>query len=280
MKRLLAGIKILRPLNMILILVSVIIAAWLTGGMTSPLLPYTALVVLCFAGASNILNDILDINIDEVNRPERVLPSGQLRIFDAVILMSVLFALGIMAATYLQPVGRQIALFVVLPLLVLYTPLFKRLPLIGNFVVASILGLVFVFTEAALFGKVDYMWVPFCLATSLSTIRELAKDAEDMAGDAAADLRTFSREFGVMATVWMLRILVVGLCLGALVPLLEGWYGMPYLVLLLTIVEIPMLYAVFLVLDGNSTPEEFTKTARILKGTTIAGMLVILATGF
>ena len=199
---------------------------------------------------------------------------------DAVILMSVLYALGIMASTYLHPVGRQIALFVVLPLLVLYTPLFKRLPLIGNFVVASILGLVFVFTEAALFGKVDYMWVPFCLATSLSTIRELAKDAEDMAGDATADLRTFPRKFGVMATVWLLRILVVGLCLGALIPCLEGWYGLSYLVLLLAMVEFPMIFAVFIILNGNSTPEEFAKTARVLKGATIAGMLVILSTGF
>ena len=49
MNRLFAGIEILRPLNMILSLLAVFIAAWLVNGMTSPLLPYTALVVVCFA---------------------------------------------------------------------------------------------------------------------------------------------------------------------------------------------------------------------------------------
>ena len=46
MNRLFASIQILRPLNMILSLFAVFIAAWLVNGITSPLLPYTALVVL------------------------------------------------------------------------------------------------------------------------------------------------------------------------------------------------------------------------------------------
>ena len=90
MNRIFAGIQILRPLNMILSLLAVFIAAWLGNGIASPLLPYTALVVLCFAGASNILNDVLDIHIDEINRPERVLTSGRLQIRDAILLMSLL----------------------------------------------------------------------------------------------------------------------------------------------------------------------------------------------
>ena len=142
MNRLLAGVEILRPLNMILCLFAVIISGWLIDGIYSPLLPFAGLVVICFAGASNILNDILDIHIDEINRPERVLTSGRIQIRDALVLMSILYALGIMTSTYLHPIGRQIALIIVLPLLVLYTPLFKRLPLIGNMVVGLILGLV------------------------------------------------------------------------------------------------------------------------------------------
>ena len=161
MSRIFASIQILRPLNMILCLFAVFIAGWLVNGVVSPLLPYAALVVLCFAGASNILNDVLDIHIDKVNRPDRVLPSGQLQINDALILMSFLYLVGLMACIYLHPLGRQIALFTVLPLLILYTPLFKRLPFIGNIVVGSILGLVFIFTEGALHGNADQMWIPF-----------------------------------------------------------------------------------------------------------------------
>ena len=280
MNRLFASIQILRPLNMILSLFAVLIAAWLVGGITSPLLSYTALVVLCFAGASNILNDILDVHIDEVNCPQRVLTSGKLQIREALFLMSILYALGILAASYLHPLGRHIALILVLPLLVLYTPLFKRLPFIGNLVVGLILGLVFLFTEGAITGYVDKMWIPFCLGTTLSTIRELVQDAIDMEGDAVANLQTFPRKYGLTATLWLLRILTICLCFGASIPWFEDWYGHYYIFILIGSVALPSLYAVFFLLNEGSGSDEYMTTAKIFKGTTIAGMIVILSTGF
>jgi geranylgeranylglycerol-phosphate geranylgeranyltransferase len=168
----------------------------------------------------------------------------------------------------------------VLPLLVLYTPLFKRLPFVGNLVVGSILGLVFLFTEGAIHGHVDKMWIPFCLSTTLSTIRELVKDAADMEGDAVGDLQTFPRKFGLVATLWLLRILTLCLCFGAALPWIEGWYGNYYIFLLITGVAIPSLYAVFILLNENSGLEDYSITAKIFKGTTIAGMIVILLSGF
>ena len=280
MNRLFASIQIVRPLNMILSLCAVFIAGWLVNDITSPLLPYTALVVLCFAGASNILNDVLDINIDKINRPNRMLPSGHLKIQEALLLMSILYALGIMATTYLHPVGQQIALALVLPLLALYTPLFKRLPFIGNLVVGAILGLVFIFTEGAIMGNVDKMWIPFCLATTLSSIRELVKDAADMEGDAVGDLQTFPRKYGLITTLWLLRILTIALCFGAIIPWFEGWYGNYYLFLLIGGVALPSLYAVFILLQETSASEDYAIIAQIFKGTTIGGMIVIFSTGF
>ena len=280
MNRLFASIQIVRPLNMILSLCAVFIAGWLVNDITSPLLPYTALVVLCFAGASNILNDVLDINIDKINRPNRMLPSGHLKIQEALLLMSILYALGIMATTYLHPVGQQIALALVLPLLALYTPLFKRIPFIGNLVVGAILGLVFIFTEGAIMGNVDKMWIPFCLATTLSSVRELVKDAVDMEGDAVGDLQTFPRKYGLITTLWLLRILTIALCFGATIPWLEGWYGNYYLFLLIGGVALPSLYAVFILLQETSASEDYAIIAQIFKGTTIGGMIVIFSTGF
>ena len=223
MTRFFSSIQILRPLNMILCIVSVLVAAWLIGGLFSPLLPYTVLVVFFFAGASNILNDVLDFHIDKVNRSRRVLPSGRLSIGHAIGIMGVMYAAGIISAIYLEPLGKQIAFVIVLPLLVLYTPLFKNLPFIGNVVVGILLGLVFIFTEGALNGSVGKMWIPFYLVTTLSTIRELAKDAEDVEGDSIANLQTFPLKFGLIATLWLLRILAIFLCFGALLPWMEGW---------------------------------------------------------
>jgi geranylgeranylglycerol-phosphate geranylgeranyltransferase len=280
MNRFIAGFQILRPLNMILCLLAIFIAAFLTGGLLSELLPYTILTVLCFAGASNILNDVLDVRIDRVNRPDRVLPSGRLKILDALILMGVLYGSGILACTYLQPLGRQIALISVLPLLVLYTPLFKRLPFIGNIVVGSILGLVFVFTEGAIHGNADKMWTPFFLATALSIIRELTKDGADMAGDSTANLKTFPQKFGLISTLWLLRLMTTALCFFAITPYTGGCYGIIYLITLILGVEIPLLYSMFIFLSEKSGPTDYVKASIILKGITMAGMLVILSSGF
>ena len=280
MNRFIAGFQILRPLNMILCLLAVLIAAFLTDGLLSELLPYTILTVLCFAGASNILNDVLDVRIDRVNRPDRVLPSGRLKILDALILMGILYGTGILACTYLQTIGRQIALITVLPLLVLYTPLFKRLPFIGNVVVGSILGLVFVFTEGAIYGNIDKMWTPFFLATSLSSIRELTKDGADMAGDSTENLKTFPQKFGLISTLWLLRLMTVALCFFAITPYTGGRYGIIYLITLILGVEIPLLYSMFIILTEKSGSTEYVKVAKILKGVTMAGMLVIISSGF
>ena len=280
MSRFFASIQILRPLNMILCLFAVFIAGWLVDGISSPLLPYATLVILCFASASNILNDVLDIHIDEVNRPDRVLPSGRLRIQEALLIMGFLYAVGIIACTYLQPLGRQIALITVLPLLVLYTPLFKRLPFIGNMVVGGILGLVFLFTEGAVHGNVDKMWIPFFLATALSSIRELCKDAADMEGDSTDNLQTFPRKFGLISTLWLLRLLTAMLCFFAITPYTSDRYGIIYLIILLLGVEIPLFYSMFVVLSEKSGSADYSKAAKILKGVTMAGMLVILSSAF
>jgi len=280
MNILIACIEIVRPLNIVLSLIAVIITSYLINAINSPVLPHVTIVVICFAAASNILNDVLDINIDSINRPDRVLISGRLKILDAIILMSALYSTGIIASTYLLPLGQYIALMLVLPLLVLYTPVFKKLPLIGNIVIGSILGLVFLFTEAAIYGTIDKMWIPFCLTAGLSIIRELVKDGADIEGDAVSNLQTFPRKFGLPATLWTLRAMSILLCLFALMPWMEGYYNKIYLILLVLLVELPLLWLLFFKLHGSSIAVDYIQSSHILKGITIAGLIVILSTGF
>ena len=275
-----SSIQIIRPLNIILCLFAVLIGAFLIEGLSSSLLPYTILTVLCFAGASNILNDVLDVHIDRINCPDRVLPSGQIKILHALMLSIILYGSGILTCTYVHPIGRQIALITVLPLLILYTPLFKRLPFLGNIVVGGILGLVFLFTEGALHGNVDKMWAPFFLATALSSIRELCKDCADLVGDSTENLQTFPQKFGLISTLFLMRWLVIFLCFFAITPYIFDQYGIIYLFTLILGVEIPLIYSMFIILSKESGEAEYIKVSKILKGVTVSGMLVILSSGF
>ena len=111
-------------------------------------------------------------------------------------------------------------------------------------------------------------------------MRELCKDGADMAGDSTANLKTFPQKFGLISTLWLLRILPVGLCFFAIIPYTGGCYGIAYLITLILGVEIPLLYSMFIILSEKSDSAEYIKVAKILKGVTMVGMLVILSSGY
>ena len=72
-------IRIIRPINLLFSALTVMIAAFLLDQMQQSGIIFVAMaVVVTFAAASNILNDIFDINIDSVNQPMRPLPSGEI----------------------------------------------------------------------------------------------------------------------------------------------------------------------------------------------------------
>ena len=158
-------IKILRPLNLFFSALTVIITAYLCDSVHDFTALFNAIiVVVTFAGASNILNDILDITIDQKNQPNRPIPKGKISQKKAFYYMLFLYSVGIYTVLALPKLAIAIAIIIVLPILVFYTSYLKRIPLLGNMAIALVLGLVFLFSEAALLGTIKKMWTPAWLA--------------------------------------------------------------------------------------------------------------------
>ena len=126
--------------------------------------------------------------------------------------MLVIYFFGIYTLFNLSDLAIGIAVIIVLPTLVLYTRIFKRIPLIGNMAVAAVLGIVFLFSEAAFTGTVDTMWTPAWLAFGLTFIRELIKDMEDIEGDKLHGARTFPSVFGVEKSLYLVYFLTIIFC--------------------------------------------------------------------
>ncbi len=269
-------INILRPLNLVFSALSVIIVAYLTHHLSqTATIIHVVIVVVTFAGASNILNDIFDINIDKKNQPHRPLPSGEISVWAALVYMLALYFTGIYTVFNLSPLAIEIALVVVLPTLVLYTPLFKRIPLIGNMAVAAVLGLVFLFSEAAFTGMVSTMWVPAWLAFGLTFIRELVKDVEDVEGDKLNGAKTFPVRFGVQKSLYLVYLLIIVFCLLWWIPYFNNMYGNIYAMTLLFAVEIPLILSIFF-LWKNPTSSGCAIISRATKWITLGGMVTIL----
>lgn len=279
MNLLFAAVKLLRPLNLLLGALAVLITAALMPGWPAIGAELWAVaVVASFNGAANSLNDWFDYPIDRFNRPHRPLASGALPREAGWFLAVILFVAGALAAMQLPPTARHIAIFIALPLLVLYTPLLKGVPLVGNLVVAAILGLTFLFAGAA-FGHLGVMWAPAGLAFGFNLLREVVKDVEDVTGDAREGVGTFAVRFGAPAGIKMIFVLTLFLMLGSLLPYILGVYGATYLAALIIGVEFPLLYTL-IYLFKHPNPEGCSWIAKVLKVDIFFGLLAVYVSKF
>jgi len=241
-----AFLAILRPLNLLQATLAVILTTAFLGQMDQ--LPYLILLILSVTtinAGGNIINDIYDIEIDYINRPDRPLPSGAMSVSQARIYLSILFATGILCSWFITIETFVIATFISVPVLIAYSARLKRLPLVGNLTVSFMLGLAFIYVGAA-FGKIQVTLVMAALAFGFTLIRELIKDLEDMEGDARHGARTLPLVWGEQATV-NFTVALMGLSMiFFLFPAVFGPYSDLYLWIILIGMDLPMLMAMIL----------------------------------
>jgi len=183
----------------------------------------------------NVLNDLLDLEGDRVNHPDRPLVTGEISVGSARALAVILFVGGTLVAVpvaFSEPLVAAILAAAIL-LLVAYEFRFKRVGFLGNLVVAFLTGMVFLYGGAAAGNAV--VLLPFAAMAFLATLsREVIKDMEDIAGDVTRS--TFPKTYGMNAATGLARAAVVGGIVLSFVPLawfvaLASWVGIIYLVL-------------------------------------------------
>jgi geranylgeranylglycerol-phosphate geranylgeranyltransferase len=272
-------IKLLRPLNVFTSGLAMVIGSGILGTLndTGTLLLVMA-AVMCFAGAANALNDVVDYEIDKINRPMRPLPSGFVKKRTALFISILLFSMGTLACLELSEAAKVIGIVIAMPFMVLYSKYLKGMPLIGNMIVAFILGLSFLFCGAA-FNNMSPMWIPMILAFGLTLVRELVKDIADMEGDQSVGLKTFPITAGIEKSIQLSIFLSACIGMGAFIPYLYGTYGIWYGILLILGVEIPLGVVVVSLLN-NPGISSAIHGARILKFSTLIGLIAIYAGTF
>ena len=233
---------------------------------------YIYIVVMFFIGASNILNDIFDCNSDKTNHPSRPIPSGMTTKNQALFVSVVLFLLGLYCAFNLNTTSQYISLGIVLPIIILYTPFLKPIPIIGNIAISIVLGFVFIFTEAALTNKINIMIIPACLASYLTFIREMVKDIQDIVGDKKQNINTFPVRYGISLAILIIRILLVVLCFIVFIPFILNIYGIQYLFTVFFGVIFPAIYSIVF-LKKHPTPTGSKRISVLLKISTVCGLI-------
>lgn len=111
-------IQISRPANIITAIADVLAGIAITNCLISfPTTVFPNVIALCIAtiglyGGGIVFNDIFDLELDKIERPERVIPSGKISKQNAILFGSLLFFVAIMAAFYSSITSGFIAILI------------------------------------------------------------------------------------------------------------------------------------------------------------------------
>ena len=252
-----------------------------------------SLSTVLIAAAGYIINDYFDINIDQVNKPERVIIdrviSRRWAIFFHTLFNVVGVALGFLVAWEIgYPILGATQLFCS-GLLWFYSTSYKRQLLIGNVVISLLTALTVMvvgFYEPKLYREVnllnaraDYqlLWIMLAYAAFaffISMVREIVKDLEDIKGDERLGCRTMPIIYGInasrdvaMVLAWLLVAMIV---IVEVVIYRRGWYVT--ILYLLVLVQLPV-YLVIRKLLHAATSKEFHRISSMVKLIMLTGIL-------
>ena len=218
------------------------------------------IATLCIAAAGNIINDIYDVEIDAINKPNKVLVGKKIPERNANRLFIILNVIGVAIGFYLSnSIGKPgfAALFIVFSaLLYLYSSYLKGILIVGNllvsFLIAMSLIVVALFdllpaitmenqtSQSAIF-KIILHYALF--AFFINFIREIVKDLQDINGDKKGGMNTLAIALGRKRTITIVFALGVLLVLGVVVYMYEFIYNHETLLLyFLFAIVAPLLY--------------------------------------
>ena len=262
-----------RPLNCLITAASVVVGA-VTSGLPvwQPEVALAALSAGLIAGAGNCYNDLLDLEIDRINRPRRPLPSERV---DPPTALAMAVSLGIVGLGFAWSLGLATGLIAtaVVALLFTYSAVLKTRPLWGNAVVSGLAAAAFPFGAAAS-GAWGRSWIPAGFAFLFHLGREIAKDIEDVEGDRAREIRTLATVHGVRAAAMVSAGVFLLLAAATTIPWVLGVYGTAYL----TTVAVLDLSAITLILRLVARPDTGGRQvlSQSLTGVMGIGLLAIL----
>ena len=244
------------------------------------------LSIVLISAAGYIINDIEDVISDKINKPKKLIVSKVITKEKALQWYKITNTLGIaLGIIFCLNIGKPTYSFIFIGaslLLYLYSKKLKSKPLIGNLIIAFLIGIsifILAFFEFNFILKTEPQNLAFTIITALSIFafcmnltREIIKDIEDVNGDYALKISTLPILLGVNRTknIANLTILLpIGLLLFILLNFSES-YKFTMLYLLIT-VFLPLVY-ISIKLFSVKNKNDFKKISTLLKITMFLGV--------
>ena len=266
--------NIIRPVNCLITFIAIIVSGLICtkNNHISTNLFLAGWVGFLITAAGNSINDIIDIDIDRINRPNRPLPSLIITLKQAWVLFVMLVTASLVLSLFLN----QFAFLIVLlsnMLLILYSLTIKRVTLFGNIVISFLTAYAFIFGGIVV-ENVKGALIPAVFAFLINLIREMIKDMEDIKGDKLAGLNTFPIRFGSAASKYFVLVVSTILFLFSFVPFLFHIYEIEFFVVIMIIVN-PILFYIVKSLFEDASKQNLGRISSLLKFNMVIGLIAI-----
>jgi 4-hydroxybenzoate polyprenyltransferase len=256
---------------------------------------YFVLLVLSsvlVAAAGYIINDYFDLNIDQVNKPDKMVVEKIIKRRWVILWHLVLSTIGVAIGFYLDLTTRVkflgFANALCVLLLFVYSISLKKKLLSGNIVISLLTAwviLVVTWCEAANLLKhadigsytekitrITFLYAGFAFIISL--IREVVKDMEDIEGDRRFGCRTMPITWGLNATkvfvaVWLVVLIASLAIVQAYVLQFRWWWSAGYCILFTIL---PLIY-IFKQLFVTNDSAGFHRLSSLIKLVMFTGIL-------
>jgi 4-hydroxybenzoate polyprenyltransferase len=251
----------------------------------------TASVVIAAAGY--IINDYFDLNIDRINKPERLIVQNIIRRRWTIVWHFFLSMAGIAIGFFLDFTTKVTLLgfsnLICACLLFIYSISLKKKLLAGNVLISLLTAwtvLVVIWCEIYFFfdprdlntpkiARITMLYAGFAFVITL--IREAVKDMEDIEGDRIYGCKTMPIVWGINASkiysaVWLTILIVAIFALQFYVLQFHWWISAVYC---LVFILVP-LTIIFAKLFKAQTPKDFHKLSSLVKMVMLTGILSMI----
>jgi len=255
---------------------------------------------VCIAAAAYIINDIVDYDIDQINKSGKVIIHRFIPLAKANNYYAILNGLGLVIGIYLSiQTNNFLLLLIYFPVIFMmwwYSKSLKKKPLSGNLIVAlncALVAIIVLLAERPALLElnaisseevrdINFVFIAYAVFAFLSTLfREIVKDMEDIQGDKKGGANTLPIAIGLNKSKQVnyftatLLIVSIGYWLISFATQQPIWSNLFAVIGIL----LPILYALF-ELQRADTKDHFHCISQIAKYIMLSGLIYLLVYRF
>ena len=267
------------------------------------------IITILIAASGYIVNDIYDYNLDQINKPKKVVLGKFLKSRDAIIIYMMFNCLAIVLSIFLcMKIEQEIYILVFLLIIYclwLYSKKLKKYKTIGNILIAFFISLSILNVPLFSYKNIlsDDRFFVFLIISIFSVLaflinvkREIIKDIEDIEGDKIHKVKSLPIIFGTKKS--KLVTIIIGIILMFAISSLITFqililrsdllldvggnqfsnpqiWGANYISIIYTIIILIMFFYVELLILNATTKTNFTKASKLLKYLMLLSLLSI-----